>query len=315
MSRCISVLAIALIGISCHTPTPDTESGSITTSSTSPADARTRVVLLGTGTPNADPDRSGPALAVVVQDRAYLVDCGPGVVRRAAAAHRSGIKALAVDNLTHVFITHLHTDHTLGYPDLIFTPWVLERSVPLEAFGPPGLRDMTDHLLAAYDQDIRIRLDGREPANAHGFRVNVHEISPGLIYQDSHVRVTAFPVRHGSWPHAFGYRFETADRTVVVSGDTAPSPSLIEHARGCDILVHEVYSQAGFDTRPPVWQRYHSQFHTSTTELAEIARQVQPKLLVLTHQLFWGSSPEDLLEEIARTYQGEVRSGSDLDVY
>jgi ribonuclease BN (tRNA processing enzyme) len=275
----------------------------------------TRVVLLGTGTPNADPDRSGPAWAIVAGGQAYLVDCGPGIVRRAAAAYRAGIEALAVKNLTHVFITHLHTDHTLGYPDLIFTPWVLTRDVPLEAYGPPGLAKMTEHILAAYDEDIRVRLDGLEPANPDGYKVNVHEFEPGVIYTDQNVRVTAFPVRHGSWYHAYGFRFDTADRSIVVSGDTAPCPSLIEHARGCDVLVHEVYSQAGFETRSPVWQRYHASFHTSTIELAQIARQVRPKLLILTHQLLWGTTPEELVAEIRQSYDGLVYSGSDLDVY
>ena len=120
---------------------------------------RTQVILLGTGTPNADPARSGPATAVVVDGVPYIVDCGPGVVRRAAAA---GLKA---SSLGHVFITHLHTDHTLGLPDLIFTCWVLERGQPLQVYGPPGTKRMTDHILAAYDEDIRIRLDGFEPAN------------------------------------------------------------------------------------------------------------------------------------------------------
>jgi len=275
----------------------------------------TKVVLLGTGTPNADPERSGPATAVVVNGQAYLVDCGPGVVRRAAAAHRAGINALAVDKLTHVFITHLHSDHTLGYPDLIFSPWVLERTVPLEAYGSPGLAAMTDHILAAYEVDIRVRVDGLEPANMTGYQVNVHEIGPGVIYEDGNVRVTAFPVRHGSFEHAYGFRFETPDRTVVISGDTAPCASLIEHAKGCDVLVHEVYSQAGSETRPPEWQRYHRAFHTSAVELAEIANQVRPKLLVLTHLLLWGSSPEELVAEIRETYDGEVRYGQDLDVY
>ncbi|MCH7924139.1 MAG: MBL fold metallo-hydrolase [Planctomycetes bacterium] len=275
----------------------------------------TRLVLLGTGTPNADPARSGPALAVVVNGQAYLVDCGPGIVRRAAAAHQMGIEALAVEKLTHVFITHLHSDHTLGYPDLIFTPWVLERAAPLEAFGPPGLAAMTEHILAAYHEDIAIRIEGLEPANAMGYKVNVHEITAGLVYQDKNVRVTAFPVRHGSWPHAYGFRFDTADRSIVISGDTAPCESLVQHAKGCDLLVHEVYSNVAFQRRPAVWQRYHASFHTSTTELAEIARQVQPKLLVLTHQLFWGSAPEELVAEIRQTYDGDVRSGNDLDVY
>jgi ribonuclease BN (tRNA processing enzyme) len=272
-------------------------------------------VLLGTGTPNADPERSGPALAIVVNGQAYLVDCGPGIVRRAAAAHRAGVDALAVEKLTHVFITHLHSDHTLGYPNLIFTPWVLERETPLEAYGPPGLAEMTKHILKAYEQDLRVRIEGLERANTTGYKVNVHEIGPGLIYQDQNVRVTAFPVRHGSWRHAYGLRFDTADRSIVVSGDTAPCASLVEQAKGCDVLVHEVYSEAGYKQRPPKWQRYHAGSHTSTTELARIAQQVQPKLLILTHQLFWGSTPEQLVAEITRSYDGEVRCGSDLDVY
>jgi len=279
------------------------------------SDDTARVVLLGTGTPNADPTRSGPALAIVVKGRVYLVDCGPGVVRRAAAAYLNGVEALAMERLTHVFITHLHSDHTLGYPDLIFSPWTLGRNVPLEAYGPPGLKDMTRHISEAYREDIKIRTGGLEPALADGYLVNVHEFSAGLVYQDDNVRVIAFPVKHGSWKHAFGFRFETADRTIVVSGDTAPSEELIRQAKGCDVLVHEVYSQRGFTTRPPEWQRYHASFHTSSTELAAIANEVKPRLLVLTHLLLWGSTPAELLAEIRRDYDGEVRCGADLDVY
>ncbi|MHC5111591.1 MAG: MBL fold metallo-hydrolase [Planctomycetota bacterium] len=275
----------------------------------------TKVVLLGTGTPNADPDRSGPATAVVVGDRAYLVDCGPGVVRRAAAAHAAGIDALRVSELKHLFVTHLHSDHTLGLPDLIFTPWVLERSEPLKAYGPPGLKNMTDFVMKAFAEDVNTRLHGLEPANAHGYQVDVTEFGPGIIFEDDRVKVIAFPVDHGSWKHAYGFRFETADRVIVISGDTRPSEHLVENAKGCDVLVHEVYSVAGFARRDPVWQKYHSQFHTSTAELAEIANRVQPKLLVLTHLLFWGESPESMLAEIKQHYKGEVRCGSDLDVY
>lgn len=271
--------------------------------------------MLGTGTPNADPLRSGPAVAVVVGDRAYLVDCGPGVVRRAAAAHQAGIDALAVDRLDRVFITHLHSDHTLGYADLIFSPWVLERTVPLEAFGPKGLRAMTDHIRAAYEEDVHVRIEGLEPANTEGHKVNVHEIEPGVVYEDDRVRVTAFAVQHGAWRHAYGYHFDTADRSVVISGDTIPCESLIEAARGCDVLVHEVYSQAGFDRREPEWQRYHASAHTSTHQLAEIANRVRPKLLVLYHQLYWGSTDADLIAEIRRSYDGAVVSARDIERY
>src|SRR4051812_30878356 len=131
------------------------------------AQPRTQVVMLGTGTPNADPDRFGPAVAVVVGDASYLFDAGAGIVRRAAAAERSGITALAAPNLKRVFISHLHSDHTLGLADLILSPWVLDRDRPLEAYGPRGLRAMVDHLQAAYADDVRVRSKGGEPAHRH----------------------------------------------------------------------------------------------------------------------------------------------------
>ncbi|MGD2217910.1 MAG: MBL fold metallo-hydrolase [Gemmatimonadales bacterium] len=280
-----------------------------------PQSERTRVVLLGTGTPNAEPDRSGPALAIVVDDTPYLVDLGPGVVRRAAAAYQAGVEALDVKNLRFAFITHLHSDHTLGYADFIFTPWVLERDVAAEVYGPQGLRAMTDHLLAAYEEDIRVRLDGLEPANSDGYKVDVHEIEPGLVYEDENVRVTAFPVQHGSWRQSFGYRFDTPDRSIVISGDTRPSPAIAENCRGCDVLIHEVYSQAGFEAREPVWQRYHASSHTSSLELGRIAAEAQPGTLVLYHQLLWGSTPTELIEEIRQVYDGTVVYGKDLDVF
>lgn len=275
----------------------------------------TQIVLLGTGTPNADPDRFGPSVAIVVNDTPYIIDCGPGVVRRAAAARRKGVKGLAVENLKIAFITHLHSDHTAGYPDLILTPAVLERNAPLEVYGPPGIKAMTEHILKAYKQDIDIRVHGLEQGNPKAYQVNVHEIRPGVIYKDQNVTVKAFLVRHGSWPQAFGYRFETPDRTIVISGDCAVSPSIIENCNGCDVLIHEVYSQAGFSRRPPKWQKYHSTFHTSSRELAELATKAKPGLLILYHQLIWDSTEEELLNEIRAIYKGRVVSGHDLDVY
>ena len=276
----------------------------------------THLVMLGTGTPNAEPDRSGSALAVLVDGTPYLVDAGAGIVRRATAAVANGVEPLRPANLHHLFVTHLHSDHTVGLPDVIFTPWVLERDVPLKLFGPPGIASMVDHLHAAYESDIRVRLDGLEPANPHGYRVEVQEIdADGVVYEDSRVRVTAFAVQHGAWPRSYGYRFESADRVIVVSGDAAPSEAVVEYCDGCDILVHEVYSQAGFERRDPVWQRYHSASHTSSVELAELATRARPGLLVLYHQLYWQTSDEDLLEEIAAGYDGPVLSGRDLEVY
>lgn len=273
------------------------------------------MVLLGTGTPNADPDRSGPALAVVVNDKAYLVDFGPGVVRRAAAAAQHGIKALDVANLEIAFLTHLHSDHTVGYPDLIFTPWVLGRKKPLEVYGPPGLARMTEHVLQAYEADRQTRVCGFEPINPESYGAIAHEVRPGRVYEDDKVKVDAFEVNHGEGWLALGYQFSSADRRIVISGDTAPSEAVIDLWKGCDVLVHEVYSSSGFARRSPKWQRYHAHMHTSSIELGKIAARVMPKKLVLTHLLQWGASEEELLAEVAENFSGEIVWGEDLGVY
>ena len=283
--------------------------------SAKPDTAGSQVVMLGTGTPNADPDRSGPSVAVVVRGKAYLVDCGPGVVRRAAAAQRNGIAALAPEKLGIVFITHLHSDHTMGLPDLMLTPWVLERPGPLEVYGPTGTRGMTDHLLAAWAEDIRVRIEGLEPEKSDGWQVHTHEIVEGPVYQDANVKVTAIAVPHANWRRAFAYRFDTPDRVIVVSGDTRPSEALVKACDGCDILVHEVYSADRFATKSPEWRRYHADAHTSTTELAALATRAKPRLLVLYHQLFWGTDDEGLVREVRRGYDGAVVSARDLEVY
>ena len=211
---------------------------------------RTQLVLLGTGTPNDDPDRSGPAVAIVVGNEVYLVDAGPGIVRRAALAkHRDSLPALAAENLRRVFITHLHSDHTVGLPDLIFSPWVLGRTTPLEIYGPRGTRRMSELLESAYSEDIAIRLNGGEPSNKTGYAVAAHDVAPGIVYRDSNVTVTAFAVPHGKWEQAFGYRFETRDRSIVISGDTGPSDAVVRACNGCDVLVHEVYSASRLKTR------------------------------------------------------------------
>ncbi|HSJ62344.1 MAG TPA: MBL fold metallo-hydrolase [Gemmatimonadaceae bacterium] len=279
------------------------------------APATTRVVVLGTGNPNSDPDRSGPSVAVVVGDHAYIVDAGPGVVRRAGGAYRAGVGALASERLRIAFITHLHSDHTLGLPDLIFSPWTLGRDVPLTVHGPPGITEMVGHLRAAYAADIRNRIDGLEPANTTGHEVVVHEVVPGVVYRDERVTVTAVPVEHGDWAQSFAYRFETADRTIVISGDARPSESIVGACNGCDVLLHEVYSAERFKSIPPEWQRYHARAHTSTAQLAEIATRARPKLLVLYHQLYWGADDEDLLREVQSAYGGAVVSARDLGVY
>jgi ribonuclease Z len=281
-----------------------------------PASAQdTKVVMLGTGTPNPTPDRSGPAVAIVVGETSYIVDVGPGIVRRAQAAYENGIEGLHMTKLSKAFLTHLHSDHTVGLPDLILTPWVLERSDPLSLFGPEGTESMAEHLLKAYERDIQIRLFGLEPANNTGWRVEATDIQAGVVYQDSLVTVEAFNVPHGSWPDAFGYRFTTSDRVIVISGDTAESDIIEQMCQRCDVLVHEAYSDSAWEKRTPFWQNYHAGFHTSAKELGRIASRAQPGLLVLYHQLEWSSTLDTLLEEVKSEFDGRVVNAEDLGVY
>jgi ribonuclease BN (tRNA processing enzyme) len=283
--------------------------------------AGTRLVLLGTGTPAATPERSGPATAVVVNDTAYLVDFGPGVVRRAsAAATNLGIAALRPTRLRVAFVTHLHSDHTVGYPDLIFTPWTLGRRGPLEVYGPRGLAAMTKALIEAYRVDIETRTnaDGNQRTFPDGYKVNAHEISTGVVYEDRNVKVTAFPTRHAM--ESYGYRFDTADRSIVISGDTSPTQTTIDACRGCDVLIHEAHTAAWLAARPEAgdapsgtFRRFSEKYHTTTEQLGALARQAEPKLLVLYHHSSLG--PDELQADMMKHYAGHFVIGRDLDVF
>ena len=275
----------------------------------------TKLILLGTGTPFADPTKSGPSLAIVVNNTSYIVDCGPGVVRRAAEASKLGFPSLEAAQLKTLFITHLHSDHTIGLADIILTPAVLDRNAPIRIYGPVGSKKMTDDLMSAYKEDIAIRINGLEKGDAIAYQVYTNEIKEGQIYKDSNLTVTAFNVQHGQWDNAFGFVFQTKDKKIVISGDCTYSENLIKYAKDCDILVHEVYSDAGLKKRTQRWQDYHSTFHTSTYQLADIANKVKPKLLILNHQLTFGTSLQSLLDELRLKYAGPVVNGADLDVF
>ena len=275
---------------------------------------RSQIVLLGTGTPAADPNRSGPATAIIANNTAYLIDAGPGIVRRAAAAEqRQGIAALQVTKLRLLFLTHLHSDHTLGLPDLIFSPWTLGRREPLEVYGPNGVKEMADHLTQAYRIDIETRTnrEGNQRDFPQGHTVNAHEIRAGIVYKDENVTVTAFATKHAM--ESYGYRFDTPDRSIVISGDTNPTQATIDACRGCDVLIHEVNSVEWLKTRPAGFQSFAAKFHTTTAQLAELASQAKPRLLILYHMQ--AASAEEALKELSSSYKGRVVAGQDLDVF
>ncbi len=280
-----------------------------------PQSPRTKIVMLGTGTPIPDPDRMGPSLAIVVDSVPYIFDAGAGVVRRIAAAQRAGVGGLTMPALQRVFITHLHSDHTMGLGDLLFTPWIQGRKVPLEVFGPPGTQRLVNGILDGNYEDINERLASSGGPAADAWKANVHEIVEGVVYKDSRVTVRAFAVPHAGWKYAFGYRVETPDRTIVISGDTRLSTAVSNACSGCDVLIHEVYSDSGFTSVPPLRQLYHANAHTSAKQLGAAATAAHAKLLILSHIIFFGATEEQILAEVRQTFKGSVVLPKDLQVF
>ena len=279
--------------------------------------ASTQLVILGSGTPNPNPERGGSAYAVIVDNTPYLVDFGPGAIRSFAAlmpAWGGGMKEMDVTKIEHAFLTHIHSDHTTGLSDLLLTPWIMGRENKLNLYGPKGLEKMAGSLLDAYADDIDYRVNGTQPSNGTGYQFNFTELADGVVFQDRNLKVEAFKVNHGDFEDAYGFRFTSKDKVIVFSGDTGPSKSLERYAKDADILVHEVYSNAGFLKKTKDWQIYHRGHHTSTYEVGEIASRAKPKLLVLSHILFWGADEQDILEETRTTFSGNIKIAEDLMV-
>jgi len=275
----------------------------------------THFFVLGSGTPNPNPERMGSAYLVLADDTPYLFDFGSGVVRRVAALSSEwggNFSKLNVTQLEYAFLSHIHSDHTLGLADLIITPWIMGRDKPLKIFGPEAAKDMADHIIKAYQPDIDYRIYGTQPQNDKGYKAIFTSIEEGVIYEDKNIMVTAFLNDHGDLAESYGFLIQTEEKTILISGDTGPSANLLRFGNEVDILVHEVYSQAGFEKKEPDWKIYHKAHHTSPSELAKIAKKLNPKTLVLSHILFWGSSESEILEEIMKDYDGKVILADDL---
>lgn len=270
----------------------------------------TYLVLLGTGYPYPSAERAGPSCAVIVGQKVFIVDAGRGTVMRLAA---TGIPWSAIDA---AFLTHLHSDHIDGLPDLFHSTWQFGDGKPFDLYGPEGTKAVADAILQFYESDIHIRRDLTEKLYPEGAKIRVREIQEGVVYEiPEEVRITAFLVDHDPVKPAFGYRFDAAQSSIVITGDTKPNPNLIHHAEGADILVHEAYvrsdSQAGTEETER-WSIY--DYHSSAREAGEAAEKAKAKILVLTHLIPAGASEEDFLNEAKKAFSGEIIVGKDLTV-
>lgn len=284
------------------------------------ADAGTQLVLLGTaGGPSIKKARAQPANALVVNDSVYVIDAGNGVARQMALA------GIDPKKLRAVFITHNHSDHMADYGTLLLRAASSGLKNTVDTFGPPPLSMMTKAYLAFADWDVQLRVrDEAKPELSELIRV--HEIlGDGEIYKDENVTVTAFEVPHGAAKPSYGLRFETKDKSVVFSGDTERSDNLIKHAKGADILVHEIVSVHGaeaigqrIDPGNKELVRHIVEAHTPTEQVGEVATAAGVKKLVLTHFVPTGlpafDNPEAWIKSVRPTYAGEIVVGEDLMV-
>src|SRR6267143_228416 len=282
-----------------------------------PAKPKTRLVLLGTGGgPRiVAPGRSKSANLIVINGVLYVVDCGEGV------AHQLVRAGVALNTLRYVFITHYHSDHNLDYGNLIYDSWAAGLRAPVDAYGPPPIKAMTEAYwqLNRFDIETRIGDEGRPDLRK---LVTAHEFSEsGVVMQNADVRVTAARVRHPPIVHAYAYRFDAADRSIVISGDTAYSPELIALAKGADVLVSAVMHLAGLEVllkkvpNAATLREHLLASHIVTEDLGKLAAAAGVKTLVLSHLVppDDNSITDDMwVEGVRMHYGGKVIVGQDL---
>ena len=293
----------------------------------------TKVVVIGSGTPAADPRHSEISTAVVVNGQPYIFDCGPGFWRNSQVstpAYGGKIAALEPKNLTRLFLTHLHFDHTEGLSEFMLAPWIYYREGPLQVYGPPGTEDVVRHLTEAYTKDIDLQMFGLEQLNATGYVIKAKDVLPGEVYKDDNVRITAYQNHHGTWDYTYAYRVLTykpggsVDRTIVLSSDTSLFDGMEEVYANADILFHEAYSfdpkTNPYDAKAPVSVSYMNAFHTSTEQLAGVLKKVNPKVTVLYHYVTftpWNATDQERgVKEIKSFgYNGVVVQSQDADIF
>jgi ribonuclease Z len=268
-----------------------------------------RVTLLGTGTPALRLDRFGPSTLIEAGESKFLFDAGRGVAQRLAQLQ------VPFSQVNRLFLTHLHSDHVVGLPDLWLTGWIFGRSTPLRIWGPDGTANMMEHLRLAFEADIHIRRDLDEQFPAEGIEAPVSEFHEGVVYDEDGVRITAFDVDHRPVEPAFGFRIEHGGRVVVLSGDTRYSENLVKHAGGADLLVHEVCAPDSMrrqSIRAAETTERVIHHHTTPEQAGELFTLIAPKLAVFSHIVGPPGCETEIVEGTRQNYAGAFEVGHDL---
>ena len=253
-----------------------------------------RVTILGSGTPRPDIDRFSQSILIEADGEKLLFDAGRGSAIRLSQAR------VNIGDISNIFLTHLHSDHTLGIPDMIMTGWIYQRNKVLNIYGPRGTKNFIDNIKLAFIEDIKIRVEAPEIHSMRGLETNVTEIQEGVIFEKNNLKVLAFVVDHGGGvEHAYGYKITYKNKSVVISGDTNYSSNLVSYAKNCDLLIHEIA-----DAPDSIIKKYPKvqglmNYHTTPKEMARVIEEATPRYTILTHMLLLGGIKEiDLLEKI-----------------
>ena len=269
-----------------------------------------RVVILGSGTPRLDIDRFSQSILVEAGDERLLFDTGRG------AAIRLSQMNVNLSSINHIFFTHLHSDHIVGFPDVLMTGWVYQREKTLNIFGPSGTKKFVENIKSAFNEDIKIRLEKPEELKMPGIKTSVKEITDGLVYKSKNVEVHAISVDHGGGvEHAYGYKINYKDKSVVISGDTNYSEELVNAANNVDVLIHEIAAAPSSLINKSEKVRGIMNYHTTPEELSKIINQTKAKFTVLNHVLLLGGITEDKVLKLIKTNldkDTEVMFGYDL---
>ena len=266
-----------------------------------------KVTILGSGTPRVNIDRFSQSILVEHKNDKFLFDAGRGALLR---LNQSRILPNEINN---IFFTHLHSDHILGFSDILMTGWIYHRQKPLNVFGPPGTTNFIDSTIKSFEEDIKVRSLPPEKLDVNNLKSNIEIISDGYTYKKNGLTVETFAVKHEPFTHAFGFKIFNDKYCMVISGDTTYSEQVIEKAKNCDLLIHEIAHASEHTLAKYPKAKGVISYHSDASQVSKIINTVKPRLTILNHVLsLGGSSDDEILRDIKKNTNHKVLIAKDL---
>jgi ribonuclease Z len=266
-----------------------------------------KITILGSGTPRVNIDRFSQSILIEHKDDKFLFDAGRGAILRLNQSN------VLPNEVNHIFFTHLHSDHILGFSDILMTGWIYHRQSGLNVFGPEGTKNFVDSTIKAFEEDIKVRSMEPEKLDTNNLKSKIEIIYDGYTYKKNGLNIEAFSVKHEPFTHAFGFKISNSKYCMVISGDTTYSEKVLEKAKGCDILIHEIAHASDHTLKKYPKAKGVISYHTSTEQISKIINIIKPRLTILNHVLSLdGSSDNEILNKIKKNTSHKVMIAKDL---